>query len=137
MQRFIDAHARDYDKALCEIQNGRKMTHWMWYIFPQLKGLGRSSTANYYGLQDIFEAKQYLEEDILKEHLIEICEALMSLRNNDVYYIFGTPDDLKLKSSMTLFEAAAPRIRIFGDVLDKFYDGERCESTLRLLGMRR
>ena len=118
LERFLTAQERDYATALREIRSGRKRSHWIWYIFPQLKDLGYSETANYYGIKDLDEAKAYLSEPTLRTRLIEISEALLSLRMNDPETVMGHPDDLKLRSSMTLFSAADPEERVFGQVLE-------------------
>ena len=132
LQRFHKAQIFDYPMALGEIKNGRKESHWMWYIFPQLKELGYSSTAKYYGLTKD-EAKAYLKDEILKSRLIEISQVLLELKSNDATEIFGYPDDLKLKSSMTLFSEIAPEIEVFNKVLEKFFSGKKDDKTLELL----
>ena len=132
LQRFHKAQIFDYPVALGEIKNGRKESHWMWYIFPQLKELGYSSTAKYYGLTKD-EAKAYLKDEILKSRLIEISQVLLELKSNDATEIFGYPDDLKLKSSMTLFSEIAPEIEVFDKVLQKFFSGKKDNKTLELL----
>ena len=132
LQRFHKAQIFDYLVALGEIKNGRKESHWMWYIFPQLKELGYSSTAKYYGLTKD-EAKAYLKDEILKSRLIEISQVLLELKSNDATEIFGYPDDLKLKSSMTLFSEIAPEIEVFNKVLEKFFSGKKDDKTLELL----
>ena len=132
LQRFHKAQIFDYPMALGEIKNGRKESHWMWYIFPQLKELGYSSTAKYYGLTKD-EAKAYLKDEILKSRLIEISQVLLELKSNDATEIFGYPDDLKLKSSMTLFSEIAPEIEVFDKVLEKFFSGKKDDKTLELL----
>ena len=132
LQRFHKAQIFDYPMALGEIKNGRKESHWMWYIFPQLKELGYSSTAKYYGLTKD-EAKAYLKDEILKSRLIEISQVLLELKSNDATEIFGYPDDLKLKSSMTLFSEIAPEIEVFDKVLQKFFSGKKDNKTLELL----
>ncbi len=131
--RFTEAQAYSYPIALKEIKNGRKNSCWMWYIFPQLKALGRSYKAKYYGISDLDEAKAYISNSLLKARLIEICNALISLDSSDAHVVFGSPDDMKLKSSMTLFEIAAPDIPVFGKVLEKFYGGERDQQTINIL----
>lgn len=136
ISRFIKAHQSDYRRALSEIKNGKKVSHWMWYIFPQIKGLGRSSISEYYGIQDLNEAKAYLADPILGKHLIEICEALLSLDTNDAAEVMGRPDDRKLKSSMTLFDAATESLNVFQMVLDKYYQGKKDYRTLRMLGIK-
>lgn len=129
-------HQTDYQRALTEIKNGKKVSHWMWYIFPQLKGLGRSFTSEYYGIQDLDEAKAYLADPILGRHLIEICNALLSLDTNDATEVMGRPDDRKLKSSMTLFDAATESSDVFRLVLEKYYNGKKDYRTLEMLGIK-
>ena len=133
LQRFHKAQKFDYPLAIGEIKNGRKESHWMWYIFPQLKELGYSSTAKYYGLTR-GEAKAYLNDEILKSRLIEISQVLLELTSNNATEIFGYPDDLKLKSCMTLFSEIAPEIEVFDQVLQKFFSGKKDDKTLKLLG---
>ncbi len=136
ISRFMKAHQSDYQRALSEIKNGKKISHWMWYIFPQLKGLGRSSMSEYYGIQDLDEAKVYLADPILGKHLIEICNALLSLDTNDATKVMGRSDDRKLKASMTLFDAATESLDIFQMVLDKYYNGKKDYRTLKMLGIK-
>lgn len=136
LKRFIEAQELDYEIALLEIRNGRKRSHWMWYIFPQLADLGYSSTAKYYGISNLEEARVYMENSILKSHLIEISEELYKL-NDNISNILGYPDDLKLNSSMTLFKKANPEIKIFGDVIEKFYNGKEDQATIDLLKKER
>lgn len=129
LQRFIEAQNDSYDQALKEIRNGRKLTHWIWYIFPQMKGLGFSYNSEYYGITSLQEAKDYLENELLRKRLFEITESLLMHKGKDIESIMGDIDALKLKSSMTLFDAVLPG-SIFGEVLDEFYGGERCRRTL-------
>ena len=119
-----------YSNALHEITQGQKRSHWMWYIFPQLKGLGSSLTAQQWAIENLQEAKDYMNDPYLRANLIEITRALLP-HNRDIEYIMGYPDYLKLQSCMTLFEAAAPEVLEFGMVLEKFYNGKRCEYTLQ------
>ena len=133
LERFKKAQRQDYVTALSEIKNGRKKSHWIWYIFPQLKELGYSSTAKYYGIESRGEAAAYIKDDLLRERLIEISEALMSLESNNPSDVMGYPDDLKLRSCMTLFNIVAPEIDVFGMVLDKFYSGRKDDRTVELL----
>ena len=133
LDRFKTAQERDYQTALKEIKNGCKVSHWMWYIFPQLQQLGYSPTAQYYGIVSLDEAKAYIADDELRQHLIEISEALLALDSDNAAQIMGYPDDMKLKSCMTLFMLAAPEIPVFQAVLDKFYGGEKDEHTVRIL----
>lgn len=129
LQRFIEAQNDSYDQALKEIRNGRKLTHWIWYIFPQIKGLGFSYNSEYYGITSLQEAKDYLENELLRKRLFEITESLLMHKGKDIEGIMGDIDALKLKSSMTLFDAVQPD-DIFGEVLYEFYGGERCRRTL-------
>ncbi|MCU6770147.1 Uncharacterized conserved protein [uncultured Bacteroides sp.] len=129
LQRFIEAQNDSYDQALKEIINGRKLTHWIWYIFPQMKGLGFSYNSEYYGVTSLQEARDYLENELLRKRLFEITESLLMHKGKDIESIMGDIDALKLKSSMTLFDAVKPG-SIFGEVLDGFYGGERCRRTL-------
>lgn len=130
LSRFHGAQKYDYDIALSEIKNGRKMSCWMWYIFPQLKGLGTSSMAQYYGISDLQEAREYMEEKKLSSNLLEISEALLQLDTDDAVAVMGVPDNLKLRSCMTLFKEAAPDEKVFSAVLDKFFHGEGDLVTL-------
>lgn len=133
LQRFIDAQQADYAIALSEIQNGRKRSHWMWYIFPQIQGLGFSSVSKHYAIQDLAEATAFLQHPVLGNRLIQICQALLAGGSHDAYRIFGTPDDLKLKSSMTLFATVPGADPVFEQVLEKFFKGRKDEHTLRIL----
>ena len=132
LNRFIEAQNRDYDIALAEIRAGKKASHWMWYIFPQLKGLGRSSTSEYYGLSGIKEAQAYLSDPILKARLIEITDAVIAHKDKSAKEIFGGIDAKKLRSCMTLFSIAAPDIPVFDAVLEQFFNGTLDRNTLRL-----
>jgi uncharacterized protein (DUF1810 family) len=136
LKRFKDAQANDYDTALAEIRSGRKVSHWMWYIFPHVAGLEATDISRHYAIKDIGEATDYLMDQELGLRLTNICKALLALETNDAYEVFGSPDNLKLKSSMTLFEAVPATFPVFGQVLDKFYGGERDQRTLQLLGIK-
>lgn len=133
LKRYIDAQERDYDTAYSEIKNGKKVGHWMWYIFPQLKGLGKSETSEFYGISGIEEAKAFLEDDFLGGNLVEISSLVLGLETNDLKDVFGAVDYMKLKSCMTLFAVADSDYEVFFRVLEKFYDGEPCEKTLKIL----
>lgn len=134
LERFIRAQERDYPLALSEIRAGRKKSHWIWYIFPQLRGLGRSHYAGFYGLEDIGEARQYLGHEVLGTRLKEISEALLQLgENNPSKVMGGHPDDWKLCSCMTLFAEISEDNSVFHKVLDKFFDGKMDDKTLSLL----
>jgi uncharacterized protein (DUF1810 family) len=132
MNRFIEAQERDYKIALNEVQSGKKLTHWIWYIFPQMRGLGRSFYAHLYGIINIEEAQEYLQDEILGERLREITNALLEHYDKTAVDIFGYLDAMKVKSCMTLFDAISPN-DIFDKVLDRFYEGKRCELTIRIL----
>ncbi len=134
LQRFREAQKRDYATALAEVKAGRKRSHWMWYIFPQIAGLGSTETSRFYAIKDIKEASDYLLDQELGYRLTEISKALLTLETNNATAIFGTPDDLKLRSSMTLFDSVPATFPVFGQVLDKFYNGERDDLTLSILG---
>jgi len=136
LQRFIRAQERDYETALGEIKSGRKRGHWMWYIFPQIAGLGMTETSRHYAIKDIKEATAYLLHPVLGIRLTTICKALLELETNEAHAIFGSPDDLKLRSCMTLFDAVPATFPVFAQVLEKFYRGERDEKTLQLLGIK-
>ena len=133
LDRFLEAQECMYEIALSEIKKGRKRSHWMWFIFPQLRGLGRSNMAYTYGINGIEEAKKYLEHPVLSSRLIEITEALLTHKGKDIYDIMGDIDDMKLKSCMTLFALISEEGSVFHQVLECFYDGEVDEITLRLL----
>jgi len=133
LQRFIDAQKNEYAIALSEIKAGRKRSHWMWYIFPQIQGLGVSSMAHHYAISDLAEAGQYLQDPVLGQRLVEISTALLQLRSVDAHQIFGTPDDMKLRSSMTLFASVPDADPVFQQVLDKYFGGKQDELTLRKL----
>ena len=132
LERFLEAQERDYQIALSEIKSGQKMSHWIWYIFPQLKELGYSSTAKFYGINGRSEAKAYLAHSVLGGRLREISSELLKLKSCDPGYVMGYPDDLKLKSCMTLFLEVSGE-ELFQQVLDKFFDGEKDTATLKLL----
>lgn len=139
LTRFLQAQEGrpegSYSQALAEIKQGRKVSHWMWYIFPQMKGLGRSPMSEFYGISGVEEARAYLKDPVLGARLVEICNALLALDAEDIVRVMGRPDDKKLKSSMTLFEAAAEDPAVFQNVLEKYYRGKRDGCTLRMLGM--
>ena len=136
LQRFVEAQEASYQQALSEIRMGRKQSHWMWYIFPQVKGLGSSSMAQRYAIREIEEADEYLRHPILGSRLIEISSALLQLQTNDAYQVFGSPDNMKLKSSMTLFASVPTGNDVFKKVLEKFFRGQRDEATLKVLGLQ-
>ncbi len=135
LSRFVNAHKQSYQTALEEIKNGYKYSHWMWYIFPQIHGLGRSSTSQYYAIQSLEEARAFLEDPYLGKNLLEISQALLNLDTNNATEVFGRPDDMKLRSSMTLFSLVADADPVFQKVLDKYFDGRKDGRTLRVLGL--
>ena len=132
VNKFLNAQDSGvYEMALEEIKSGQKKSHWMWYIFPQIQGLGWSCMAQKFEIPTIENAREYFADETLRNRLIEISEAIHNL-DSDIHYIFGTPDDLKFKSCMTLFALIAPDERIFKRNLDKFYNGEMCEHTMNV-----
>jgi uncharacterized protein (DUF1810 family) len=133
LQRFIDAQKDAFPIALAEIKHGKKRSHWMWYIFPQIKGLGLSETSKFYAVNDLSEAEAFLQHPLLGGRLVEICNELLALDSNDAHAIFGSPDDSKLKSSMTLFAAVDNAPPVFQLVLDKFFNGTKDTQTLNIL----
>lgn len=133
LNRFTEAQQLDYATALAEIKQGRKRSHWMWYIFPQIQGLGFSSTSRYYGIKNRQEAEAYLRHPVLGARLREISAELLKLPQSDASRIFGYPDDLKLKSSMTLFASVPQADPVFEQVLAKYFNGEKDGQTLKLL----
>lgn len=135
LQRFTSAHQENYATALKEIQRGRKQSHWMWYIFPQVEGLGYSYTSRFYAIRSLEEAKAFLQDPYLGGHLSEICNELLRLETNNATEVFGKPDDIKLCSSMTLFCLAAGSDSVFAQVLDKFFNGKQDAKTKRLLNI--
>ena len=136
LSRFLKAQEQDYEQALREIRSGRKRSHWMWYIFPQIQGLGFSPTAQYYAIRDLQEARDYLAHPVLGTRLKEISSALLDLNGLSASEIFGYPDDLKLRSSMTLFRMADLNEPVFLEVLEKYYDGKPDVRTVELAGKR-
>lgn len=133
LQRFVSAQARDYNTAREELRNGRKRTHWIWYIFPQIDGLGHSPTSKHYAIKSKQEAQQYLDHPLLGARLLECVNILLQLEGRSASEIFGSPDEMKLKSSMTLFAAVQSLEPAFARVLDKYFQGERDIRTLDLL----
>ena len=133
--RFLEPQRSGYPTALAEMRNGRKDNHWMWYIFPQLRGLGQSDMARYYRIEDLAEARAYLNHPVLGQRLREITQVLLELPESDPRKIFGWPDDLKLCSCMTLFEQVSDE-DLFGQVLQKFFGGQADMVTLHLLRKR-
>ena len=133
LDRFVEAQDRTYDLALREVGLGHKRSHWMWFIFPQLRGLGKSRMAYVYGISNLDEAREYLAHPILGERLARICELLLNVGEKSAGDIFGDIDEMKLCSSMTLFAMVSDENSVFHRVLDKFYDGEYDPLTVSLL----
>lgn len=133
LERFIKAQANTYKTAMSELKHGKKRTHWMWFIFPQLRGLGMSSISRYYGLEGLEEAIEYLDHPMLSGRLYEACNELLKHKDKSALEIFGDIDEMKLKSSMTLFALASEDYTIFDEVLRCFFDGEMDEVTVKLI----
>lgn len=133
LQKFLEAQQRDYETALAEIKSGRKQGHWIWYIFPQVKGLGRSSTSTYYGIESLDQAGRYLRHPVLGKRLTEISRELLALHGKTANQILGNPDDLKVRSSMTLFSLLPETDPVFQAVLDKYYGGKPDPQTLAMV----
>jgi uncharacterized protein (DUF1810 family) len=134
LQRFEAAQKETYACALAELRRGAKTSHWMWFIFPQFKGLGSSERAAHFAIGSLDEARAYLAHPVLGPRLVECCEALMMWTHRSASEILGYPDDLKLRSSMTLFELVDRAGGTFSRVLDAFFEGQRDDRTLRLTG---
>lgn len=133
LHRFVDAQTHDYARALAELRAGRKRSHWMWYVFPQYKGLGRSPTAQRYAIRSVAEAAAYLRHPILGPRLIESAEALLGIEGRSAREILGSPDDMKLHSSATLFSQVAPSGSPFHRILDRFFGGQPDRRTMELI----
>jgi uncharacterized protein (DUF1810 family) len=133
LRRFMRAQEDAYDGVLAELRGGQKRSHWMWYMFPQIDGLGHSATAKHFAITGTDEARQYLTHPVLGARLVECADVVLSIEGRLSSAIFGYTDNLKLKSSMTLFESVAEPGSVFARVLDKYFDGERDVRTLRLL----
>jgi uncharacterized protein (DUF1810 family) len=133
LSRFVQAQEEVYPRALAEMKLGRKRSHWMWFIFPQIDGLGYSSTAKFYAIKSKDEAKAYLNHPLLGKRLMECAEALLKIEGKSAAEIFGDPDDLKLRSSLTLFASVSPADSVYSRVLDQYFGGEPDQRTLQLL----
>ena len=133
LQRFIDAQQEYYEIAKSELTAGEKQSHYMWFMFPQIQGLGHSAMAEYYAIADIDEARLYLQNPILSEHMNNLLDILIDLPCDNAYQIFGTPDDIKLKSSMTLFKLTEPSNVRFDKILQKFFNGNEDKQTLQII----
>lgn len=135
LERFVTAQAPVFDTVLAELTEGRKRTHWMWFIFPQLRALGHSSTAQFYGIGSFAEAQAYHAHPVLGTRLDLCTRTVLQSRARSLHEIFGSPDDLKFRSCMTLFEAAVPEAELFGQALDRWCASQRDNKTLALLRM--
>ena len=138
LEKFLIMHEKNYQTALYEIKKGKKRTHWIWYIFPIMKGLRDSKMSNYYGIKNFEEAIEYLNNNILREHLIEISRALLELGNVNIFNVMGNIDDIKLQQCMTLFNKVEKEMKIncdniFEKVLEQFYEGKEDSKTLEIL----
>ena len=133
LQRFVDAQSSIYDQVRQELAEGRKRSHWMWFIFPQIAGLGYSETARFYAIQSCDEAKAYLEHAVLGPRLLECTNLVTQVEGKTIYHILGSPDDMKFRSCLTLFAHAATDKRTFEDALRKYFNGERDPLTLKRL----
>jgi len=131
--RFIKAQENVYERVLAELKSGKKRTHWMWYIFPQIDGLGHSATSKYYAIKSIKEAREYLNHPVLGTRLVECAETVLAIEGRSISEIFGYPDDMKLRSSMTLFACVSGSQDVFARVLDKYFQGQPDVKTLLLL----
>jgi uncharacterized protein (DUF1810 family) len=134
LARFVRAQDGDYEQALSEIRGGRKRSHWMWYIFPQFDGLGHSATSKRYAIKSVMEAEAYLRHPVLGPRLLESVQALLGVEGRSALDVFGSPDDMKLRSSATLFACVSPAGSVFEQLLDRYFGGERDGRTLRLMG---
>ncbi|MDF3077141.1 MAG: hypothetical protein K0S09_1030 [Sphingobacteriaceae bacterium] len=135
LNRFLEAQKHTFDTACKEVKAGRKQSHWMWFIFPQIRGLGYSEMANRYGIANLKEAEDYLNHPVLGERLISISKLLLEIKGKSAYEIFGSPDDMKLRSSMTLFASVANADPVFQQVLNIYFSGEKDERTIALLAL--
>ncbi len=133
LNRFLEAQQNIYPQVVKELRNGKKTSHWMWFIFPQIEGLGHSPTAKYYSIKTIDEAKEYLIHPVLGKRLLECSNIIAGIENKTADEIFGYPDTMKLRSCMTLFNFIAPEQKVFADVLKKYFNGEEDEQTLSIL----
>ena len=133
LKRFTDAQENTYAVAFSEIQQGRKKSHWMWFIFPQIAGLGFSETSRYYGIKDLEEAAEFLKHPVLGSRLISISRELLKLKTNDAHQVFGSPDDLKLRSSMSLFSSLENADPVFKMVLEKYFKGQMDAKTVHII----
>ena len=133
LNRFLEAQMTTYEGAMLELARGRKESHWIWYVFPQIEGLGRSETAKLYSIKSLEEGRAYLEHPVLGQRLIEACEVLLNLKDKPIDEVMGYPDDLKLLSSMTLFETLSEPISIFTKIIEIYFDDERDENVIEII----
>lgn len=133
LNRFVKAQASDYARALAELRQGKKRSHWMWYIFPQYAGLGFSATSRHYAIKTLAEAEAYLQHPILGARLIECADVVLQVKGRSAHEIFGSPDDLKLRSCATLFAQLSPAGSVFHRLLDRYFQGEPDAKTLEML----
>ena len=133
LNRFLSAQQNIYPQVIKELHNANKTTHWMWFIFPQIEGLGHSSTAKYYSIRNMDETKEYLAHPVLGERLLECSNIILNINGKTVDDVFGYPDNMKLKSCMTLFNFVAPEQKVFADVLKKYFAGKPDEQTIAIL----
>jgi uncharacterized protein (DUF1810 family) len=137
LTRFMEAQERDYQTAFAEVKKGKKRSHWMWYIFPQIEGLGISEISQFYAIKDIQEAESYLKHPVLGSRLIRICKELLKQDVSDANLIFGSPDDMKLKSCMTLFASLENTDEVFQEVLNKYFKGAKDDKTLSIITIKK
>jgi uncharacterized protein (DUF1810 family) len=133
LERFVQAQAGTYDQALSEVRSGRKQSHWMWFVFPQLEGLGYSAMSKRYAIRSLGEARAYLNHPVLGARLREIADAALCIEGKSAREVFGSPDDVKLQSCATLFAHVSPDKSVFHALLDRYFDGERSAQTMDLL----
>jgi len=135
LNRFVQAQSGDYERALAEIRSGRKRSHWMWYIFPQFDGLGFSATSRKYAIKTVAEAEAYLRHPVLGPRLVACAEAVLGAQGRSAFEIFGSPDDMKLRSCATLFACVSPAGSVFDRLLEKYFQSGRDAKTLQLMGL--
>ena len=133
LNRFIEAQMTTYEGAMLELTRGRKESHWVWYIFPQIEGLGKSDIAKLYSVKSLEEGRAYLEHPVLGPRIIHACEVLLNLKDKSMVEVMGFPDNLKLHSSMTLFEAVSDANSIFTEIIEVYFDDERDKSSLEII----
>ena len=134
LRRFVDAQEHVYERALSEITSGRKRSHWMWFIFPQLDGLGISSISRQYAIKSLAEARAYLAHPLLGPRLLECAKAALAVHTSSALELFGSPDDMKMRSCATLFACVSSQDSVFSQLINKYFDGKPDDRTLRLLG---